>query len=177
MHWIIETAREFQKNIYFCFTDYAKAFDCVDHHKLWKILQETGIPDHLTCLLRNLYRLQQLWRMGLVALWHVEPSWTRDQTCVPCIGRRIPIHCTTGEVLIFHSSSFHWRQWCGNAHCRIQETCHLPLTTYLPLDPAEGKQGWSPLWQGYFYHKFRSHVPSIPVSAKNRELNITTEAK
>ena len=53
--WIMEKAKEFQKNIYFCFTDYAKAFDCVDHNKLWKILQEMGIPDHLTCLLRNLY--------------------------------------------------------------------------------------------------------------------------
>ena len=53
--WIIEKAREFQKNIYFCFIDYAKAFDCVDHNKLWKILQEMGIPGHLTCLLRNLY--------------------------------------------------------------------------------------------------------------------------
>ena len=52
--WIIKKEREFQKNIYFCFTDYAKAFDCVDHNKLWKILQEMGIPDHLTCLLRNL---------------------------------------------------------------------------------------------------------------------------
>ena len=52
---IMEKAREFQKNIYFCFTDYAKAFDCVDHNKLWKILQEMGIPDHFTCLLRNLY--------------------------------------------------------------------------------------------------------------------------
>ena len=52
--WIIEKAREFQKNIYFCFIDYAKAFDCVDHNKLWKILKEMGIPDHLTCLLRNL---------------------------------------------------------------------------------------------------------------------------
>ena len=50
----MEKAREFQKNIYFCFTDYAKAFDCVDHNKLWKILKEMGIPDHLTCLLRNL---------------------------------------------------------------------------------------------------------------------------
>ena len=54
--WIIEKAREFQKNIYFCFIDYAKAFDCVDHNKLWKILKEMGIPDHLTCLLRNLCR-------------------------------------------------------------------------------------------------------------------------
>ena len=53
--WVIEKAREFQKNIYFCFTDYAKAFDCVDQNKLWKILQEMGIPDHPTCLLRNLY--------------------------------------------------------------------------------------------------------------------------
>ena len=53
--WIIEKARKFQKNIYFCFIDYAKAFDCVDHNKLWKILKEMGIPGHLTCLLRNLY--------------------------------------------------------------------------------------------------------------------------
>ena len=52
--WIIEKAREFQKNIYFCYVDYAKAFDCVDHNKQWKILKETGIPGHLTCLLRNL---------------------------------------------------------------------------------------------------------------------------
>ena len=59
IRWIIEKAREFQKNIYFCFLDYAKAFDCVDHKKLWKILQEMGIPDHLTCLLRNLYAGQE----------------------------------------------------------------------------------------------------------------------
>ena len=57
--WIIEKAREFQKNIYFCFIDYAKAFDCVDHNKLWKILKEMGIPDHLNCLLRNLYTGQK----------------------------------------------------------------------------------------------------------------------
>ena len=55
IHCITEKAREFQKNIYFCFIDYAKAFDCVDHNKLWKILKAMGIPDHLTCLLRNLY--------------------------------------------------------------------------------------------------------------------------
>ena len=57
--WIIKKAREFQKNIYFCFIDYAKAFDSVDHNKLWKILKEMGIPDHLTCLLRNLYAGQE----------------------------------------------------------------------------------------------------------------------
>ena len=59
IRWITEKAREFQKNIYFCFTDYAKAFDCVDHNKLWKILKEMGIPDHLICLLRNLYAGQE----------------------------------------------------------------------------------------------------------------------
>ena len=59
IRWIIEKAREFQKNIYFCFIDFAKAFDCVDHNKLWKILKEMGIPDHLTCLLRNLYADQE----------------------------------------------------------------------------------------------------------------------
>ena len=59
IHWIIEKAREFQKSINFCFIDYAKAFDCVDHYKLWKILKEMGIPDHLTCLLRNLYAGQK----------------------------------------------------------------------------------------------------------------------
>ena len=57
--WIIERAWEFQKNIYFCFIDYAKAFDCVNHNKLWKILQEMQLPDHLTCLLRNLYAGQE----------------------------------------------------------------------------------------------------------------------
>ena len=55
IYWIIEKARVFQENIYFCFIDYTKAFDCVDHNKLWKILNEIGIPDHLICLVRNLY--------------------------------------------------------------------------------------------------------------------------
>ena len=59
IRWIMEKAREFQNNIYFCFIDYAKAFDCVDHNELWEILKEMGIPDHLTCLLRNLYAGQE----------------------------------------------------------------------------------------------------------------------
>ena len=59
IRWIIEKVREFWKNIYFCFIDYAKAFDCVDHNKLWKILKEIRIPDHLSCLLRNLYAGQE----------------------------------------------------------------------------------------------------------------------
>ena len=71
IRWIMEKASEFQKNIYFCFTDYAKAFDCVDHIKLWKILKEMGIPDHLTCLLRNLYADQEA-TVGTSLLFHVQ---------------------------------------------------------------------------------------------------------
>ena len=71
IHWIIEKAREFQKNNYFCFIDYAKAFDCMDHNKLWKILQEMGIPDHLTCLLRNLYAGQE----ATVRTGHATTDW------------------------------------------------------------------------------------------------------
>ena len=69
--WIIEKARDFQKNIYFCFIDYAKAFDCVDHHKLWKILKEMGVPDHLTCPLRNLYSGQE----ATVIIGHGTTDW------------------------------------------------------------------------------------------------------
>ena len=73
IRWIMEKAREFQKNIYFCFMDYAKAFDCVDHNKLWKILKEMGIPDPLTCLLRNLYAGQE----ATVRTGHGTTDWFR----------------------------------------------------------------------------------------------------
>ena len=71
IHWIIEKAREFQKNIYFYFIDYVKAFDCVDHNQLWKILQEMGIPNHLTCLLRNLHAGQE----AVVGTRHETTDW------------------------------------------------------------------------------------------------------
>ena len=69
--WITEKVRQFQKNIYFCFSDYAKAFDCVDHNKPWKILKEMGIPDHLLCLLRNLYAGQE----ATVRTRHSTTNW------------------------------------------------------------------------------------------------------
>ena len=83
VHLILEKAREFQKNIYFCFTDYTKAFDCVDQNKLWKILQETGIPDHLTCLLRNLYADQE----ATLRTRHGTTDWfqIRKGVCQGCI--------------------------------------------------------------------------------------------
>ena len=88
IRWIIENAREFQKITYFCFIDYAKAFDCVDHNKLWKILQEMGIPNHLTCLLTNLYAGQE----ATVRTGHGTTDWFQTgkgvrQGCIlsPCL--------------------------------------------------------------------------------------------
>ena len=83
IRWIMEKASEFQKNIYFCFIDYAKAFDCVDHNKLWKILQEMGIPDHLTCLLKNLYAGQE----ATVRTGHGTTDWFQigKGVCQGCI--------------------------------------------------------------------------------------------
>ena len=88
IRWITEKGREFQKNIYLCFIDYAKTFDCVDHNKLWKVLKEMGIPDHLTCLLRNLYTGQE----ATVRTGHGTTDWFqigkgRCQVCIlsPCL--------------------------------------------------------------------------------------------
>ena len=83
IRWTTEKARKFQKNIYFCFIDYTKAFDCVDHNKLWKILQEMGIPDHLTCLLRNLYAGQEV----TVRTRHGTMGWfqTGKRVCRGCM--------------------------------------------------------------------------------------------
>ena len=86
--WIIEKAREFQKNIYFCFADYAKAFDCMDNNKLWKILKEMGIPGHLTCLLRNLYAGQE----ATVRTGHGTTDWFQ-------IGKGVPQGCILSPCL------------------------------------------------------------------------------
>ena len=89
IHWIIRKAGEFQKNIYFCFIDYAKAFDCVDYNELWKILQEMGIPDHLTCLLRNLYGGQE----ATVRTGHRTKDWFQ-------IGKGIHQGCILSPYLL-----------------------------------------------------------------------------
>ena len=83
IHWIIEKVREFQKNIYFSFFDYTKTFDCVDHSKLWKVLQEMGIPDHLTCLLRSLCAGQE----ASIRTGHETTEWfqIRKGVCQGCI--------------------------------------------------------------------------------------------
>ena len=88
IHWIIEKAREFQKNISFCFIDYAKAFDSVDHNKLWKILQQMGMPSHLTCFLRNLYARQE----ATVRTGHGTADWFQ-------IGKGVPQGCILSPCL------------------------------------------------------------------------------
>ena len=96
--WIIETAREFQKNIYFCFIDYAKVFDCVDHNELWKILKEMGIPDHLTCLLRNPYAGQK----ATVRTGHGTTDWFH-------IGKGVRQSCILSPCLFnLHHESTSW---------------------------------------------------------------------
>ena len=95
IHWIIEKAMEIQKNIYFCFIDYARAFDCVDHNKLWNILEEMEIPDHLTCLLRNLFAGQE----ATVRTRHGTMDWFK-------IGKGVCQDCTLSPCLInFYASS------------------------------------------------------------------------
>ena len=104
IHWIMEKAREFQKNIYFCFIDYAKGFDCVDHNKLWKILQEMGIPDHLTCLLRNLYASQE----ATVRTGHGTADWFQ-------IGKGVRQGCILSPCLF----NLHAKYIRRNAGCAI----------------------------------------------------------
>ena len=95
IHWIIKKAREFKKNIYFCFIGYAKAFDCVDHNKLWKILQGMGIPDHLTCLLRNLYAAQE----ATVRTGHETTDWFQ-------IGKGVHKGCIFSHCLFVLNSEY-----------------------------------------------------------------------
>ena len=102
IRWIVEKAREFQKNIYFCFTDYAKGFDYVDHNKLWKILKEMGIPDHLTCLLRNLYAGQE----AIVRTGHGTTDWFQ-------IGKGVCQGCILLTCLFNICRVHHEKCWAG----------------------------------------------------------------
>ena len=103
IRWIIEKAREFQKNIYFCFIDCAKAFDCVDHNKVWKILKEMGIPDHLICLLRNLYAGQE----ATVRTGHGTTDWFQ-------IGKGVHQGCILSACL-FNLYAENEKPWAGGS--------------------------------------------------------------
>ena len=126
IHWIIEKAREFQKNICFCFIDYVKAFDCVDHNKLWKILKEMGIPDCLTCLLRNLYAGQE----ATVRTRHEATDWFQ-------IGKGVHqvVYCHPAYLTYMQSTSCETPGWMKHRlESRLPEEISQPQMT-------------PPLWQ------------------------------
>ena len=133
IHWIIEKAKEFPKNIYFCFIDHIKAFDCVDHNKPWKILKEMGIPDHLTCLLRNLYAGQ------VTAVWigHGKRDWFQ-------IGKGVCQGCILSPCLFNLCAEYiMWNARLEEAQARIKiagkNTNNLRCTDDTTLT-AEGKE-------------------------------------
>ena len=128
IRWIMEKAREFQKNIYFCFIDYAKAFDCVDHNKLWKILNEMEIPDHLTCLLRNLYAGQE----ATVRTGHGTTDWFQTGKGV-CQGW----YCHPAYLTYMQSTSCEMLGWRKHK---------LELRLLGEISITSDKQRTPPLW-------------------------------
>ena len=127
IHWIIEKAREFQKNI--CFIDYAKGFDCVDHNKLWKILKEMRIPDHLTCLLRNLYFAQE----ATVRTRHGTTSWFK-------LGKEYvkAVYCHPAYLTYMQSTSCEMPGWM-NHKLKSRLPGEISITSDMQMTP--------PLWQ------------------------------
>ena len=127
--WIIEKAREFQKNIYFCFIDYAKAFDWVDHNKLWKILKEMGIPDHMICLLRNLYASQE----ATVRTGYGSTDWFQ-------IGKRVHKGCVLSPCLFNLYAEYIMRNTgLDEAQVGIKIAGEISITSDMLMTP--------PLWQ------------------------------
>ena len=129
INWIMEKAREFQKNIYFCFIDYAKAFDCVDHNKLCKILKEMGIPDHLTCFLRNLCAGQE----AIIRTGHITTDWFQ-------IGKRICQGCILSLCLFkLYAEYIMKNTGLEEAQAGIKITGEISVTSDMQMTP--------PLWQ------------------------------
>ena len=129
IRWIMEKAREFQKNIYFWLIDYAKAFDCVDHNQLWKILKEMGIPDHLTCFLRNLYA----GREATVRTGHVTSDWFQ-------IGKGVHQGCILSPYFLTYMQSISGEMpgWMKHKlESRLQG--EISITSDMQMTP--------PLWQ------------------------------
>ena len=129
IHWIIKKSREFQKNIYFCFTDYAKAFDCEDHNKLWKILKEMGIPGHLTCLLRNLYTGQE----ARVRTGHGTMDWFQ-------IGKGVHQGCILSPCLFnLYAEYIMWNARLDETQAGIRLLGEISITSDMQMTPL--------LWQ------------------------------
>ena len=143
--WIIEKASEFQKNIYFCFIDYAKAFDCVDHNKLWKILQELGILDHLTCLLRKLYTGQE----ATVKTGHGTTDWFQ-------IGKGVRQGCVLSPCLFnFYAEYIMKNAGLEEAQAGIKFAGRLITLPYTFVSLLLSRI------QGYRYHLSKFHIYAL----------------
>ena len=131
---IMEKAREFQKNIYFCFIDYAKAFHCVDHNQLWKILNEMGIPDHLTCLLRNLYAGQE----ATVRTGHGTTDWFQIGKGVQYRSTVKAVYCHPAYLTSMQSTSWETLDWKKH---KLESSLagEISITSDMQMTP--------PLWQ------------------------------
>ena len=125
IRWIIKKAKEFQKNLYFCFIDYAKAFDCVDHNKLWKIVKEMGIPDHLTCLLRNLHAGQE----ATVRTEHGTTDWFQIGK-----GVRQAVYCHAAYLTSMQCTSCEMPGWI-NHKLESRLLGEIPTTSDMQLMP------------------------------------------
>ena len=124
--WIIEKTREFQEYIYFCFIDYTKAFDCVDHNKPWKILKVMGIPDHLTCLLRNLYAGQE----STIRTGHGTMDWFQ-------IGKRVRQGCILSPCLFnFYAEYIMRNSGMEEAQLESRLLGEIPITSDMQMTPA-----------------------------------------
>ena len=167
--WSIEKAREFQKNIYFCFIDHAKAFDCVDHNKLWKIIQEMGIPDHLTCLLRNLYAGQEetdRTRQGTTDWFQIGKGVCQGCILSPCLFNFY------AEYIMWNAGLNEAQAWIKNArrnisNLRYADMQHHPYGTKWsrikePLD--EGERGEWKSWLKTQHSKTKM-MASNPISS------------
>ena len=128
--WIIEKAREFQKNIYFCFIGCAKAFDCLDHNKLWKILEKMGITDHLNCLLRNLYAGQE----AAVRTGHATTDWFQ-------IGKRVRQGCILSPCLFNYYAEYIMRN-TGLEEAQLESRLpgEISITSDMQMTPPYGRE-------------------------------------
>ena len=151
IHWITEKAREFQKNIYFCFIDYAKAFDCVDHNKLWKIFQEMGIPDHLTCFLWNLYADQE----AAVRTGHGTTDWFH-------IGKGVCQSCILSPYLFnLYAEYIMWNAGLEEAQAGIKIVWEISVTSDMQMTPR--------LWQKV-KKNWKSRVKNLKLSIQKTKI-------
>ena len=142
IHWIMGKARELQKNIYFCFIDYAKAFDCVDHNKPWEILNEMGIPDHLTCLLRNLYAGQE----ATVRTGHRTTDWFQ-------IGKGVRQGCILSPCLFYLYAEYIMCSFTIHLLCMIHMHTHTQkcIDQHLTTGSPQKREGpWNVIFSDFY---------------------------